>query len=1035
MTQFNVIYCTLATLLSLPPSGLSSDGFMQDFFKRFPHLPFGNMKSFKHLHDQGPMPVTGSLISSQDKFPFHMQSENFFNKMSRIKSSDRSSNHIDLPSTKSASKYSRTTTTTTTTISVRNQKRILFSKYPRTTAVTTSKRLNNYNKFKIVSTTPSFGKKNKLPGFGSKKIKDMQKSFYSYSDGYNSHHLLYPQDDDFHTQLMRPNLMNDNNNKYFAYDPFLQTPASRTKDEEPTVTLEKHFYYGDTTTMKTPAKYRFRKQKLKQGIVINEKAVSGEVHNVMEVEEEVTPATTLSTTTLSSSSTTATSSPPTTSTTTLPSSSVSDLPKMIISELPSKPKPKTPSKYHYRLTTPSVFPSQKLYVRAPSKGIHYSPLSYTHYNFDKFMPVPPPSLPAVPPSDVQSPKLKYTYTTITTKTPKNRSPTSSVVVMPPYTPAPNKSETTTTSTAEETTTTATTTTTTPRHDVYFIPRYSIKNFPYRPHYKPSPVNSINPDTIETDVDVGQADPEHDIDSNNTDNSHTDADPNNKKKYSYKVRGGHVQFVTGLPREHGGEPRELPDKYLYVFRDPEKSVNYGQHPPNLYDHPHQYPPRGPVFLPPLAPHHYPPYPYHVSENHVPPHHDQELPPEHKVQQYKYHSKIKYKPKEDPDKLKYKYSTPVKVLESKSKKYLPHNKIIKATFFEDQELDSQKDVEETSSSSSVEETLKKPDEEAHQDGVYFKPSQERYPRSKTPKMMDNFEENKLFKKNLQQLMDKQFKIQPTDFLSGFLPVQDQTENYLPTRRKMLTEKRKNLDYEYTRNTELNMEQKTSSVTRPATTISKVPSSKAHIDNNDLERKDDLQDNYRETDTNNDGDIDANQSRNPFKDNNLLQRILQKYKVKTSEKNGKIQHKIEREKTLSPIQSIKEKLFGRFIQFLRGKPKQKSAFSLRRESKVAKGLMKENSESKRNPKQAPEFKEENKGINDLHESQEELPTNKDSVEVMNNVDPSGEPKPQNRIPQSFLHNFGRYKSKESSPPSSQDSYRNFLKKLEKKNGRNES
>ena len=43
--------------------------------------------------------------------------------------------------------------------------------------------------------------------------------------------------------------------KYFAYDPFLQNPAGRT-ESPPTVTPEKHFYYGDTTTMRPPAKYK-----------------------------------------------------------------------------------------------------------------------------------------------------------------------------------------------------------------------------------------------------------------------------------------------------------------------------------------------------------------------------------------------------------------------------------------------------------------------------------------------------------------------------------------------------------------------------------------------------------------------------------------------------------------------------------------------------------------------------------------------------------------------------------------------------------
>ena len=32
----------------------ANDGFMQDFFHRFPNLPFGNINSFNHLHGHGP---------------------------------------------------------------------------------------------------------------------------------------------------------------------------------------------------------------------------------------------------------------------------------------------------------------------------------------------------------------------------------------------------------------------------------------------------------------------------------------------------------------------------------------------------------------------------------------------------------------------------------------------------------------------------------------------------------------------------------------------------------------------------------------------------------------------------------------------------------------------------------------------------------------------------------------------------------------------------------------------------------------------
>ena len=133
--------------------------------------------------------------------------------------------------------------------------------------------------------------------------------------------------------------------------------------------------------------------------------------------------------TVTTSSTTS-SQPPTTSTTTLDSSSVSEMPRMVISDLPDKIRIKPPpSKYHYRLTTPPY--------KRPDRGpvLLYSP----HSSKYEFLPEPrePPS-PA--PNTAQSPKLEYTYTTIKT-TMSSQRPETKVVVMPPYTPAPNKTAT------------------------------------------------------------------------------------------------------------------------------------------------------------------------------------------------------------------------------------------------------------------------------------------------------------------------------------------------------------------------------------------------------------------------------------------------------------------------------------------------------------------------------------------------------------------------------------------------------------------
>ena len=271
-----VIGCAFVTT---PSFSVASDGFMQDFFQRFPHLPFGNLNSFRYLHDQGSMSVTDSLIPAKDDYPFRKYSDDKF-----VKSKDRSSNNeISSPATKRPKSTQKNNS--------RNKKRLLFSKskYSKTTTgtVKSSTKSSNYNNFKIVSTTPAYAQKDNLSELGPSKINEMQNSFYSYSDQYNSRYFLYPQhDDDFHTQLLRPKLMSDS--KYFAFDPFLQTPGSVGGRESTTVTLERHFYYGDTTTMKPAAKYKIRKQK-KKGIVINEKALSGEVHNVKEINEENPP--------------------------------------------------------------------------------------------------------------------------------------------------------------------------------------------------------------------------------------------------------------------------------------------------------------------------------------------------------------------------------------------------------------------------------------------------------------------------------------------------------------------------------------------------------------------------------------------------------------------------------------------------------------------------------------------------------------------------------------------------------------------------
>ena len=934
-----VLTCILVTTARL---SLSSDGFMQDFFQRFPHLPFGNLNSFKYLHDQGSMPVTNSLISANDKFPFRDEPRDnnkyLRNRVADVKSNDRTaSNEISTPTTKKSEKPKPTTKITlrnkkklfakkpnsasssTSNSSARKNKKKLFSKYPKTTVKSLTKK-PGYNNFRIVSTTPSYGQKNSLPEFGTSKIKEMRNSFFSYSDKHNSQYFLYPQDKDFHTQLLRPKLMSDS--KYFAYDPFLQNPAGRT-EAPPTVTLEKHFYYGDTTTMRPPAKYKIRRQKLKKGIVITEKAVSGEVHNIAETEEPPPPVTTTTTTTttattIETTAATAAPPPPTTSTTTLSPSSVSELPAMVVSELP---RARPPGKYHYKLTTPHPRPE-------PGPGLVYSPLSYSQYDFHEFL--PPHAAPGPAP-----PRLKYMYTT--TEPPA----AAAHVVMPPYTPAPNK-----TAPPELT----------PAPGLHNQSRHATHD------------SSINPGAEQVTGGAGGGGGAHelDIDENNT-SSHT-ADPrpghHNKYAYRYKLRGAPASADPSGP---GSGPRE---PYVPVYPPP---------PPLYAPRPRPYP-----FLPPLSAPHYPPHPsYNVQES-----------PEHKQQQFMYHSKIKYMPKEDKDKLKYKYTSRVNVKEDKFQKYLPHNKIIKATFFEDEELKNNvKIVEEASEPTVQEDTLEKPisgeDKPENHDAVYYKPQDRSLRSSKligskynAIDRMQHVKENRLFKHNLEQLRSHQFQIQPSDFMSGFLPLQDQAEISRSAGKLSATGSR-NLGN--SRNTKLYLEQRTSSVPTSTTTTRPLPATNTHIDNVDeYQRRSDLRDNYSV--------IRKENQRNDPRKQNILQLILRKYKNKHLDNKSNVLEKklvqkpseeIVKEKSVSPIQSIKESLFGRFLKYFQS--------------------------------------------GSVKESESKVSTTPPSVT---------EESQESRIPQTFLINFARQKKfKDTSPPSSQDSYKNFLLKLGNKKGRNES
>ena len=610
---------------------------------------------------------------------------------------------------------------------------------------------------------------------------------------------------------------------------------------------------------------------------------------------------------------------------------------MVISELPDRVRIKPP-KYHYHLTTP------------PHKrpGLHSPPLSYSKYEFDKFMPHPrdpPPS-----PGSAQSPKLKYTYTTIRTTVSPMR-PEAKVVVMPPYTPAPNK--------------TTTQKTTTPSAG-------SI-------HFTPGETGGGNKSDLESAGDV-DPDIESEVNSN---------------KYTYRLRGGHVDYVTRPPMRHN-------DKVLHLFRNPHEAVRgHGYQPPLYYEPPPpRYPPPHGSPLPPLAPHHYQPYPYHVPQHDLVQEHHEELPPEHKAQQFNYHSKIKYMSKEEKPSLKYKYSTAVKVQKDKPKKYLPHNKIIKATFYEDQKLienNADEDpVEKTSAASVVgENTLEKPLDN-DQDVNVNKPLQE---RSLSPKLVrtqysannrmeENFAEETLFKQNLREIMSNQFQIEPSDFLSGFLPVR---ENNPRTGKHA----RDSWSLGNNRNRKLKMERPATSVTKSTTTTAR-PSS-AHTDTGEQDHWD------------NHSELTENTKKYPRKQQNLLQLILQKYNSKPQTKIVKEERNVPKPtnimmkaKSLSPVQSIKENLFGRFLKYFTGEPLHKKVVVA--EPKLF--------------------------------SPPSTTTSSPYSQPKRETGPDGLEEEKERLPNEFLDDIGRHKNEgNSAPPSSQDSYKRFLLKLDKQKGRNES
>ena len=935
----------LLPCLILVGTVLANDGFMQDFFTRFPNLPFGNMNSFKTLHDRSPMTVPNSLISNGDSgHRIHeiRKRKNIFQKKPKIKTAEE---------TVSVTVKEIQSTTTRSTTS-KGKHRILYKStksYVRKTTVgpstvTKVDKLKYYNNFNIVSTTPSYGLVNQLPKYGKSKIDEVKQSFYFYEDKYSSHKFVYPPEDIFATQLGRPKLVAEQ--QFFAYDPFRQKMSTTSKPED--TTLEKLFYYGDTKPM-----YKARNmKKKKKGIVINEKAASGEV-NVMESEDLIDspePMTVEEITTTSTEPSTTT----TTRSTTLSPTSVSQLPKLrsktklyhyqpitpptttksttlsptSVSQLPKLSKTKL---YYYHPNTPSTTKSTtlsptsvsrlpklrsktKLYhYRHPNTGMMYSPLMYRPLDSGE-----------APPTTTTTPKpnkRKYTYTTVTTHRTKFGPPITELIVMPPYTPAP---------------TTTTTTTTTP---VYFTPEYSSEDF--------GPFTADDPES-ET---VGGQD---DIDDK-------------KYSYKYKVLQGHVNHVTG----HEARP------------PPYHSIRYPPPPPPYAHLPHLYP--------------YPFYKYYQSYNHL----EESKHNPYDTSGFKYHSKIKYTAKEEEKpQLKYKYSSPVIVNKTQHDKYLPHNQIIKATFYQDKEKEKEEKEKEAENHEAVsvadledDSLAKELESEVSKNLTRFK--RKKHPLYRRPYRREGFSSpsitldrsdqelfgDELFQANLKKIMENQFFIHPSDFLTGFVPVHSFKE-------KMRKSARPNGNLEKVNvNTKINASLKPSSVLTP-TTRSPLSATKLltmNIDKNKVERKTDLRTKY----------LDLNRRKgkqtNFKEEDGVLNIILQKYGNKHKYNNNILPKEIFTRRPdssmrqrftnkTSPVQSIKENLISRFLRHFTKDP--------------------------------PEIQ---RGQTD---------TNTERAET---------PKPS-RLPQRFLQEFEKKGNRGTSPPSSQASYQNFLRKLREK-GRNES
>ena len=507
-TYNNLVALLLLVGLS-PVPAIPSDGFMMDFFAKFPNLPFANVHSLEaHL---GELPHRETLLEDgqvKRQVVKKVKKKLFY----KSKVLPEKSDHVDSDKIRIKSKI----LTGPTPKSTKKGKKLLFKsrlipspstavpdvqpdKAASATKGPSSGDQDYFDRFALAN--PSRYQQQQgasittnLPNefstmdskLSKKKFHKLKSNFSYYADEYGSRHFGPHSDDFFATQIVRPRVTAEKG--FSAFDPFTQSPRKRRKHGH-----KDHFYYGETKKIKSdkkhkkvshehmktstispakkkkaPSKVLFRKPKV--GIVIKEKAVSGEVQNpstsststvAASSENEMTSTaapklaevkslpfledeeggvldeakatlapqvteTTASTTTATSPSSAAASKLTTTKTTTLPSSSVSSLPRNLHTPTHS---------LRYRVTpSPSARPPS-LYHKTYLSLHHHQP-----FDFNTFMTVPKylPRLPDIPKHHVpEVPKHTKSFTKYLTRSTARPPPPSTrpSSVLPPYTPA------------------------------------------------------------------------------------------------------------------------------------------------------------------------------------------------------------------------------------------------------------------------------------------------------------------------------------------------------------------------------------------------------------------------------------------------------------------------------------------------------------------------------------------------------------------------------------------------------------------------